>query len=274
MTVKASGRFSNPLLGSRHAAGGLLEDAPSELIAARNWVTYYNDFNKFSDWGATPAAGSATLDNWTITAIGTMTVGTVAMGADASPATLSAAQISNGHLVLTPDALDNEGYHVQQTNGGPGEIWLPYSGRTILFEARIAAGDWDGQDFFVGLAETSSTLLSAAGALTSDNLVGFHHTIADAGLVDCVAIGTADANEESFGTANSAIWTNADYHTVGFRIDGTNRLKFYVDGVKVREGVMTTAFDDAMCISFGNVGSGATEDTLAIDYVTVAQTRL
>ena len=256
------------------SAGGLLENAPLDLEVRRDWIAQHIDFDRFEDWGATPAAGSATLNNWTITAIGAMTVGTVAMAADAVSATTPLAQWSNGVLIVTPDATDNEGYHIQQTNGGPGEIWLPRTGRSIIFEARIAAADWDGQDYFIGLAETSATLLSAAGALTSDNFVGFHHAIADAGIIDCVAAGTADANEQSFGAANAAIWTDEEYHTVGFRIDGTSNLKFYVDGRLVRQGTMATAFDDAMCISFGNVGSGALTDTLSIDYITVAQTRI
>lgn len=272
MPVKASGRFSQSLLGSSRAAGGLLADAPIDLLHKRGWSTYFNDFQRLADFSV-QAAGDSTNTDWTTTAIGTMTVGTVGI----------VTATENGVLAVIPDATDNEGYHVQYTSitGSGGELWRPKAGRTIVFEANIGAGDWDGQDYFIGLAETSATFMSAAGALTSDNFVGFHHLIADAGLIDCVAAGTADANEASAGYANSAIFTNStvstgalvNFHKVGFVINGTNQVDFYLNGQRVRRLTMATAFDDNMCITFANVGSGATSDTLWIDYILAAQTR-
>jgi hypothetical protein len=234
-----------------------------ELINRRNYTTYFNDFIEIADFGAA-VTGSGTAGDWTVTAIGTMTVGTAAITGDSE----------SGLLTLTPDATDNEGYHIQMTAAdSAGELWTPATGRVISFEAYVTAGDWDGQDYFIGLAETSATLVGATGALTCDNLVGFHHLIADVGLIQCVHTGTADANETRVGTANPVIFTDSALHRFGVRVINTNRVEWFVDGQLVRRATMTVPFDDKMCISFGNVGSNAATDILAIDYVTVSQTR-
>lgn len=237
---------------------------PAWALSNRECVTYFNDFVNIRDFGAA-VTGSGTATDFTVTAIGTMTVGTAAIRAD----------VVNGVVRLTPDATDNEGYHVQMTaTDSAGELWVPATGKVIVAEFRATCGDWDGQDYFLGLAETSATLLSAAGALTSDNLVGFHHAIADAGLIEAVHTGTADANETDVGDVNSAIFTDSEFHTFTLRIEDTNKVEYYVDGKLKRRATMTTGFDDGMCISFGNVGSGAATDVLDIDYILVSATRV
>jgi hypothetical protein len=258
-----SQRLTKGIGGSPRAVGGLWEDVSIDSLDKRDFVTYYNDFVKIDDWGAA-VTGAGTATDFTVTAIGTMTVGTAAVRAD----------VANGVLRLTPDATDNEGYHCQMTaTDSAGELWVPAAGRVIVCEYRATCGDWDGQDYFLGLAETSATLLAATGALASDNLVGFHHQIADAGLIEAVHTGTADANETDVGDVNSAVFTNAEFHNFGIRIEGTNYVEFYVDGIRQQSAVMTNAFDDGMCISFGNVGSGAATDVLDIDYIIAVQSR-
>lgn len=236
---------------------------PAWALSNRECVTYFNDFIKIADFGAA-VTGSGTATDFTVTAIGTMTVGTAAIRPD----------VVNGILRLTPDATDNEGYHVQMTaTDSSGELWVPAAGKIIVAEFYATCGDWDGQDYFMGLAETSATLLSAAGALTSDNLVGFHHEIADAGLIEAVHTGTADANETSVGDVNTAVFTDGAYHKFTLRIEGTDAVEYYVDDVLRRRAAMANAFDDGMCISFGNVGSGAATDVLDVDYILVSATR-
>ena len=250
-----STHFKGPIHGAQNAAGGLLADAEMSLVARRDQLVYFNDFLEVDDFGT---------GDWTETDIGTVTVGSA----------LQLTDVVGGQLSLVPDATDNEGQHIQYTAAtGAGEFLVPEAGRTIVFEARVKAGDWDGQDYFIGIAETSATLLSAAGALDSDNCVGFLHQIADAGIISCVYAGTAAANETDAGDANAAVFTNDEFHTFGVRVVGTDRVWFYVDGIEVQSATMGTAFDDGMCISFGNVGSGALTDSLDIDFVYVAQTR-
>lgn len=246
------GEYNFPMQAGSGAGGGLFRGAPPELMQPSAWSVVVNDFLRFRDW---------TAADWTTTAIGA--AGTVAIRDD----------VAFGVLRHTPPAVDNQGAHVQFTAREPGELWLPASGRTIVSEWRVACGDWDGQDYFFGLAETNVALLAADGSLTCDNLIGFHHQIADSGLIECVYTGTADANETDAGDANSAIFTNSEFHTFGFRIQDTTEVSYYVDGAMVQTATMGVAFDDAMCVSFGNVGSGAATDVLDIDYFVVAQTR-
>ena len=268
-TVKASGRYSQPLLGSRHAAGGAFEDAPIELVNRRINTTYFNDFLSLYDFGAA-VTGDGTAGNWTVTDIGTVTAGTVAISGD----------LTNGVLSLVPDATNNEGYHVQETAAGAaGELWLPASGRVISAEFRFGIADVDDQDYFIGLAETSATLMDANGALTSDNFIGFRHLqTAGNGILRCIAAGTASANQADLGAANTVALTNATsagvgFVRAGFRIEGTNRVKFYFNGELVQQATLATPFDDSMCISFANVGSGAVTDIMYVDYAAVTQTR-
>jgi len=265
MANELTGRYRYPLGGNFQTGGGLFADFPMGTFSRRDWAVYWNDFLSIEDFGgSTGVTGDGTAGDWTVTGIGTQTVGPVAIRAD----------IVNGVLGLVPDATDNEGYQIQFTaSGSPGELWVPASGRTIAFEARVTAGDWDGQDFFIGLAESSASFFAATGAITSDNMVGFHHQIADSGLIECVHTGTADANETDVGDANSAIFTNSAFHRFGFRITGTTGVEYYLDDVLVRRATMANAFDDGMCITFANVGSGASTDALDIDYVVVSQIR-
>lgn len=269
MANELTTRSRYPHGGNFQTGGGLFNNIVESAWANRDWVVWFNDFLRPADWGAVQAAGTATVNGWTATAIGTMTVGTISIVDE----TVTNPKLG-GVLRVVPDATDNEGYHVQLTGAdSPGEFLKPASGRTIVFEARFTCGDWDGQDYFMGLAETSATLLSAAGALTSDNLVGFHHAIADSGLIYATYTGTADANETRAGAVNTAVFTNDAFHTFGIRITDTTKLEFYLDGAIKYRKTMATAFDDNMTISFGNVGSGSAGDYMDIDYILVAATR-
>lgn len=270
--VRAAGRYGLPLLGSRQAAGGLLEDLPVDLLTQREWVTYFNDFKTAADFGDV-ITGDDTTPDWTVTDIGTVTTGTVGIATDTQ----------NGVLQIIPDATDNEGYHVQLTGTDTaGEIWRPASGRIIACEFRFGVGDADDQDYFVGLAEVSATLMSSAGALTSDNFVGFRHLQSVGnGILRCIAAGTDTTNQTDYGAANTTALSNstapattqANFVRAGFRIIGTNQVDFYLNGQRVQTATLGTAFDDNMTISFANVGSGAATDAMYIDYVMVAQTR-
>src|SRR5690606_10953903 len=213
--VRAAGRYGLPLLGSRHAAGGLLEDLPVDLLTQREWVTYFNDFKTAADFGDV-ITGDGTTPDWTVTDIGRVTVGAVGIAPEGE----------NGILQIIPDATDNEGYHVQLTGTDTGgEIWRPASGRIIACEFRFGLGDADDQDYFVGLAEASATLMSSAGALTSDNFVGFRHLQSVGnGILRCIAAGDASANQTDYGAANTTALSDStassqtNFVRAGFRI--------------------------------------------------------
>lgn len=245
-------RVRKPIGCDERAVGGLFKNFPADLLTHRDWFVRWFDFTKAADYDAT--------NDWAHTAV---TSGTAAITTDTA----------NGVLTCTPAAADNNGsYDVFTAAGGSGEAFLPAAGRTIIQEWRVTCGDWDGQDYFLGLSATGA-LIGADGSLGSLMKVGFHHTIADAGLIQ--AHHDVDGSSGvDVGDMNSVVFTNDEYHRLGFRLEGLDFIEFYLDGVRVHRTQLATAITpEGIAEAFGNIGSGAATDTLHIDYILTAQTR-
>lgn len=222
-------------------------------------MVYINDFLRASDLDLT--------NDWTETDVGTMTL---------DPSTFIVTDEINGVLALDSDATDGDGIHLQLTGaGGPGEFLLPAAGRVIGVQFRITHEDWDAQHWFVGLAETSATLMDADGDLTADTLVGFHHNADDDadGIPRLVNEGVDGSQLTQAASRVIAAGVDDTYRTMGIRLVGTTGVEWWVDGIKVGEKTMASAFDDNLCISLANVMQAASGDQLRTDLIVAAATR-
>jgi len=194
--------------------------------------------------------------------------------------------VVNGVLRLEATTANQGLGSVQYTdaNAMSGGIATPATGRTIAAEFRVTCDDWDDCDWFVGIGEVDTTFMEAAGTLAAngaDNCIGFHSLIADVGIPRLTACGTALANIQTSRTAGgitaigaaTAALTNSTQYRLGFRIEGTDRVRFYMDGSPVSDWVtLTAAFAEPMTITYCMVANGNAID-FEIDYAIVAATR-
>lgn len=262
MASNFSGRYTQPLGGSRHAGGGLWENLPVELMSPSVSHTHFVDYQSDSDieYYVTTNITSGTVDIVTATA--------------------------NGILRLNNTAI-NEGLgSVQYTDAAAmsAGIAAPLAGRDIAAEFRVACDDIDDCDWFVGLGEVDTTFMTLAGALAAngaDNCIGFHHTIADAGVPILTACGTALANIQTsraaggitpLGPATSALADDTHYR-LGLRIQGTGLVRFYIDDIPASDWVtLTAALAEPMTITYCMI-SNASAINFDVDYAIVTATR-
>jgi len=260
-------RFSGPILGSSDSSDGLFLDLPVGLVSDFTADVYFNDFNSGTSY--VTAGSSLDLTNeWESTDIGTVTA--------------ECSLFVDGGLTLAlinTDAADNEGKVLQYRN----EMVWPIAGRRIAFEALVGVADADDMDVYIGIGETLTTFMGTTGAISGSavNYAGFHILQSEGtGIASCVARGgsgsAVDAGNASSATVGDSTHTSGtltNFHRYGIRIEDTTIVKFYFDGVKVQETALSTGFDDATTITLCSVGSGATADITAVDYVALAQTR-
>jgi hypothetical protein len=158
-------------------------------------------------------------------------------------------------------------------------LGVPTASRVIAFEARVNFNDVDDADWFVGLGETDTTFIEAAGTIAAngaDNHIGFHHLIADAGIADLSYAGTAVANQgdaTALGVAAAAL-SDDTWYRFGVRLEGTTDVQFFIDGIAVSAVTTSgTAFADGLVPTFGFISNGNAV-TMNIDYFIMAATRL
>jgi hypothetical protein len=129
------------------------------------------------------------------------------------------------------------------TTGGQGiniqkaPIFAPVAGDgMILFEGRFyLSANSTGPQFFLGLHEADTTILSSAGALTSDDLVGFQSISGNTLLAKNQ--NTAAAIQSA--TLSTGLPTDGSYMQLGFRIIGTKRVDFYQNGIIVASSILS-----------------------------------
>lgn len=253
----ADGQFRGTLNGNVKVPGAVIE-----AIGRREGSAIFHDFIDNND-----------VDQYVVTNI---TSGTATVTAG-SP---------NGLLRLTATTANQGLGSVQMadTTGAVGHITAAAS-RVIIFEARCTLGaDLSVFDWYIGLGEVDTTFMLAGGALDpngSDNHAGFHHIVANAGVPNLSSSGTAASNvqQTALGSGTNrtnrtvtASVTDATAHKFGIRIEGTNRIEFYLDDKLVHARTGTVAFDTAMTPTFTLIADG-TARTMDVDYMLVTQTR-
>lgn len=181
---------------------------------------------------------------------------------DTSATVAIAADTENGRLALTSEATtENDGASIQAN-----EIFAAASGRSLWFEAKIQVSNADEIDLFVGLTENFAT--NPEAVLTASNRIGFQINDGDASILCKTESGDTESSTDSGKDA-------ADDTDVilGFRVDATNAVYFYVDRVLV--ATHTSNIPTALLTPAVMELSGTATGTISasLDYILAVQTR-
>lgn len=180
---------------------------------------------------------------------------------DASATVTVAADTIHGAALLTSAATtDDDGASIQGN-----EVILPAAGRTIWFEARIQASDADQHDGFVGICENFAT--NPEACLTASNRIGFQINDGNASILCKSEVADSESSTDS-----AVDQADATYNTVGFKVNGTSTIEFYVDRVLV--ATHTAVPTTEMTPAFFNLSGNATgTHTAQADYIFACWTR-
>lgn len=224
----------------KETTAGMWQDFYDEGRPFSKVSMYFNDFHS---WVA---------DAWTVTEAGTCKQ--------------TIADERNGVLVLTAQASENTGSNLQLGGTGDvettGESWAPSAGKNLWFECRIASNDADQNDIFVGLHVEDTSVVASRGT----DYIGFRVDDEDANI-------DVEACASSAASSDVAVATLSDgaYKILGFKVTGTEKIEFYVDGVLV--STLTNVPTGLMKLTISHLTGEATANTLSVDYVAIAQDR-
>lgn len=199
-------------------------------------VKYIDDFVR--------ANPDAAWDDWTVTRV----------EGGAGESTIAAGDAGNGTMLLTTDAVENDGLNCQLL----GESFKLETGKPLYFGARIQGiNDVDQTDLFIGLAITDTDIL---GGVT--DRIGFESADETAALSFVI-------EKDSTQTTVSAIGTLVDATAVilEFFWDGA-ALEVFVDGVSVSVPAITNLPDDEeMRVSVHFLTGETAANTCHIDWI-------
>lgn len=292
----------NPL--SRRGQVSRYAGIPAGVQLFSEWNVQYNPFRRTADLDAT--------NDWTFTAI--VGAGTATLSDDLWPPHL---QLLNGIA-----NADNEGAEIQHTGAGgtgesvsflaathPNAIPLVYFETMIRVQDALGGGDDNSvqqSEWFVGLANTSATLIAGTGV---SDYIGFRKSdvtdlagngiflnYAGAGAGTALRdVGTAGLQTATGWTMNApaAVLPNTTAGRRAARVVGPNewvRLAFLARGNDTAAGgfqvytfvngehrntIVNTAAtqvpDEEMCISLGTQNGEADDNALNVAYVLLAQ---
>lgn len=153
---------------------------------------------------------------------------------------------------------------------GGGEMFLPAAGKDIWFEARLKIYGAH-PDFFLGLAPTDTTIITAVPAISTTNHLGLLSLTGDSVLLEAGSkASTATTSTFNGGTA----LTTATYYKLGFRTNGVTNTLFYLNGVK-QTNTLATAYIPVteMRPSLVCQSNGTGQPAVYIDWLDVVQLR-
>ena len=262
--------FRGPLLGSSASMAGALENAPIDLLARTQWVTYFNDFTEED-------ADYDTTADWSLTQVS---------------AGGSASIIDSPLGILQLDCpADEDGPIVQldkSATAGNASIGVTPADRVVgtsvnteaVFASRFRMLDVSAQGIFVGLAElngSSAVRATPQGAITSDTHIGFAQADSDAGSIYFTVAGNDDTAAVTETGILSTALADSGWIEVAVRAVGTDKYFGYIrkpggNWQEVAKGTLSTGWDAQMLITLANIGGG-TGDDLDVDYVMLAVKR-
>lgn len=158
-----------------------------------------------------------------------------------------------------------------------GERFLPKAGEQIAFECRLAVSDLtagtSGPEFFAGLSVIDTSIIDSS-AVSAAQYVGFSSITDDGVLLSATYDGTlASGTGTSLATSAAGI-ANATWLKLGFVIDSTDEVRFYVNGVLVdteTSNIPDTAGTDEMTVSFVCQSDGTVDPIVHLDWWRCAQ---
>lgn len=216
--------YGDAIESSLDKASGMFEGVqPLGLLFGR----YHGVFNQVD---------TLQVNRWVKTEVGTNTE----VPTDGSPPT----------LVLATGANDADGHNLQYSKDGGTTAWEFFrlaSGRNIYFEVRLKLSDATQSRVIAGLCIGGDTTL--IGGMT-DGI--YFRKADDAATWTCVT------EKDSTETESAAVHTSANdtFVTLGFRVNGTGGVTFYVNNSKVATSTTNLPDDEDLCLSLA-VTSGA-----------------
>jgi len=168
---------------------------------------------------------------------------------------------AGGQLLITTDALDNDGVQIQKI----GESFIPAAAKPIWFECRfqlVTAAKHVQSDLLVGLAITDTTVIPA-------RTDGIYFSKAD----ESAAVG-AVTEKASTATTTASVLTlaAATWYKLGFFCDGVTTCYFYVDGALVATHTTNIPIVE-LTPTFAVLNGEAGATAWAIDYFKAVQIR-
>lgn len=185
----------------------------------------------------------------------------------ASPALVD--DVNGGVIRLGVTGTNNDKVNLQMNGSG----FTTQTGKRLLFETRVRTSAIAGTVMMAGLAVKNSTTLATntTFATTPTDFVGFKVS-ATSGALICVCKG---ASTESTATpSNSAALANDTWTRLAFEIVSTDRVNYFVDGVKVASLTSTIPLTSVgLTPGIEGKAQASTAFNLDIDYVKVVTER-
>lgn len=228
-----------PILRSGKGVGmGWFADQP--IGSSPDYIEFWDDFTGIA---------VNTTNDWTSVKDSSATVAIVA-------------DTHGGELALTSAATtDNDGASIQGN-----EIFLPASGRKIWFEARVKVADADQQDVFVGLCGNFAT--DPEACLAASNRIGLQIDDGNASIL-C----KSEATDTETSTDSGIDAADATYVRVGFIVNGTTNIKYFVNRQLVATHTTNIPATELAPAVFSLSGNNQGTKSLTIDYIRVVSTR-
>ena len=166
-----------------------------------------------------------------------------------------------GVIAITTDGGSSDHYQAQLN----GESFYLTEGRRMFFEARWKVLTTGG-DVIIGIASNADTTNGAHVNMPDDCIVfgldGDLNLMINMSLNDSSAgaFGAADTDTNTDLTADTFVVTRWEYN-------GSDKVRFYVDGVLTNTLTANIPKDQYMSPIFLLDNSGAAAETLSIDYI-------
>ncbi len=209
--------------------------------------------------------------------------GNLALSADTDTIVTQKAAEVGGYIDLETDGDDNDAVAIFSE---PFGIITKDTSNKLWFEARFEIGDITGDyGFFVGIVEEAGADLDvvadAAAALVGQSYIGARIFTADPDGLDIaykkdagteVVVLEDATNSTALASGDRASLVDDTEVKFGFRFDGRETIRYYINGVKVATDTIDSTYDQAkrMCAIIAiKTGTGAAE-SIAVDWIRYA----
>ena len=180
-------------------------------------------------------------------------------GTDNGEVIVIADDAAGGHLTLTTNDADDDSIEMQMN----GEAWKLATGKTLVFEVRMKGADVSEFDWFVGLAITDTTVMTAV-----TDRIGFECPDSTG---DIDAICEKDSSQTTTDSAQDL--ADDTFVTLRFEAEGTGKVRYYVDGSLVATHTTNIPENEALTPTICVRNDGAAANTMTLDYIFVARDR-
>jgi hypothetical protein len=226
-------------------------------------VTYFDDFvtGGFEAASANTFSAAADTADWLVTRTGASD-GTITM-VDGGSA---------GAVEVTTGTSDDDSMECQVN----GEAFKIASGKSLIWEMRFKIEDVTLTDWVVGLSASDTAIIDG-----TPDYIGFGNTDNAASIraingkneVTGVCAGSSAASTASNVTDTSSDLVADTYVVLRFEVEGTSKVRFYVDGSLKATHTTNLPDDVGLTPTFCIQAGSAAAEKLTIDYILAMQDR-